>query len=242
MISKSEIKRVVGLHQKKIRKESGLFLAEGPKVVGEFLAAGFELVNLYVTDLEKSRFLHCKQTVVAPSELARMSALTTPAGLLAIFAMRPVQPLPNSGLILILDQLQDPGNLGTIIRLCDWFGLDHLVLSENSVDVYNTKVIQATMGSLARVQVSYTNIHSFLQKAALPVLGTYMEGENLYEINLPSEAIIVFGNESNGISTDIDMLIQKRISIPRFGSIQAAESLNVATAAAITLSEFRRRF
>jgi TrmH family RNA methyltransferase len=241
MIGKSEIKRVVGLHQKKVRKETGLFIAEGPKVIHEFLASGFRLVNLYVTDREQGRFLSCNQTVVSPSDLSRMSVLTTPAGCLAVFAMREAQPLPNCGLIVVLDEVKDPGNLGTIIRLCDWFGINHIVLSEASVDVYNPKVIQATMGSLARVAISYTTIRTFLQQATLPILGTYMEGENLYTVNLPGEAIVVFGNEANGISADIESFIQKRLSIPRFGTIQAAESLNVATAAAITLSEFCRR-
>jgi TrmH family RNA methyltransferase len=136
--------------------------------------------------------------------------------------------------------VRDPGNLGTIIRLCDWFGIKTLFCSEESVDVYNPKVVQATMGSISRVNVVYGNLEHLLSETKLPVFGTFMNGKNIYNETLPNEGIIVMGNEANGISKPIESLILQRIAIPRFGDLQATESLNVATATAIILSEFKR--
>lgn len=148
---------------------------------------------------------------------------------------------PNSGLIVALDDLRDPGNLGTIIRLCDWYGVRDLVCSEATVDCYNPKVVQASMGSLTRVNVHYLNLTSYLRSQSLAVFGAYMEGASVYQMELPTDGIIVLGNEANGISQDLAAVIQHRLSIPQFGSQQDTESLNVANATAIILSEFRRR-
>src|SRR5690606_9323670 len=148
----------------------------------------------------------------------------------------------NTGLTVVLDNVRDPGNMGTIIRLCDWFGIKQLVCSESSVDIYNPKVVQATMGSIARVNVIYADLGAFLKDSAVPVYGTFMEGENIYTQKLPESGIIVMGNEANGIAPDIEALVSHKIAIPRFGDLQETESLNVATAAAIILSEFRRDF
>jgi len=139
-----------------------------------------------------------------------------------------------------LDAIRDPGNLGTIIRLCDWFGVKQIVCSEATVDVYNPKVIQATMGSIARVNVNYVDLNEYLEMTSLPVYGTFMDGATIYKEVLSEEGILVFGNEANGISSEIEMKIKNSIAIPRFGDSQKTESLNVATAAAIILSEFRR--
>jgi len=136
--------------------------------------------------------------------------------------------------------VRDPGNLGTIIRLCDWFGINHLVCSLQCVDSYNPKVVQATMGSLARVNVVYTDLQEYLAKTKLPVYGTFMDGANIYKEAMPQNGIIIMGNEANGISAEAEALATHRIAIPRFGNLQQTESLNVATAAAIILSEFRR--
>jgi TrmH family RNA methyltransferase len=139
-----------------------------------------------------------------------------------------------------LDDIRDPGNLGTIIRLCDWFGVTQLLCSKETVDLYNPKVIQSTMGSVSRVQVNYVDLDAFISETTLPVFGTFMDGNNIYKEQLPSEGILIFGNEANGISSTLEQNIKNRIAIPRFGNLQQTESLNVATATAIFLSEFRR--
>lgn len=144
----------------------------------------------------------------------------------------------EQSIILALDKIRDPGNLGTIIRLCDWFGITDLVCSEDTVDLYNPKVLQATMGSITRVNVSYVDLNEFLSQTKLPIFGTFMNETNIYKTQLPQDGIIVMGNEANGISTEIEPLITDKITIPRFGN--PTESLNVATATAIILSEFRR--
>lgn len=241
MISKNQIKLITGLQQKKYRKQHKLFIAEGTKVLQELLASNFELHSVYTTedifdDIESSRVF-----AVTEAELKKISALTTPNTCLALFVMPGVKAVPETGLIMALDDVRDPGNLGTIIRLCDWFGIEHLVCSEQTADVYNPKVVQATMGSISRVNVVYTDLDAYLQETSLPVFGTFMDGENIYGSTMPGEGIIVMGNEANGISAAAEKAVTKRIAIPRFGRLQETESLNVATAAAIVLSEFRRK-
>jgi len=144
-------------------------------------------------------------------------------------------------LIIALDTIRDPGNLGTIIRLCDWFGVSQIVCSSETVDAFNPKVVQATMGSITRVQINYIDLPAFISKTTLPVYGTFMDSASIYSTNLPKNAVLIMGNEANGISSKIESLITERITIPRFGESQQTESLNVATATAIILSEFRRR-
>lgn len=236
MVSKNQIKRIISLQQKKYRKESGLFFVEGKKVIQELLDSKFVLEELFVTE---SLFEHIpQQTLISESDLKKISALTNPNNCLAVFRMPEPKKINEKGIILALDKIRDPGNLGTIIRLCDWFGITDLVCSEDTVDLYNPKVLQATMGSITRVNVSYVNLNTFLAETKLPVFGTFMEGENLYKSQLPQKGIIVLGNEANGISAEIEELITDKITIPRFGN--PTESLNVATATAIILSEFRR--
>jgi len=169
-----------------------------------------------------------------------MSALNTPSSCLAVFHIPAPKPIDSRGLIVALDDIRDPGNLGTIIRLCDWFGVTQLLCSKETVDLYNPKVIQATMGSVSRVQVNYVDLATFISETTLPVFGTFMDGKNIYKESLPSEGILIFGNEANGISPALEQKIKNRIAIPRFGNLQQTESLNVATATAIFLSEFRR--
>lgn len=240
MVSKNQIKLITGLIQKKNRIEQQLFFAEGNKVVQELFQSDFELVQLYtVSDLNSGIPIQ-KTTLITENELKRISALTTPNECLALFKIPKTKKIEDKGLIVALDDIRDPGNLGTIIRLCDWFGIKQLICSETTVDAFNPKVVQATMGSLTRVAVVYVDLVETLKKTKLPVYGTFMDGENLYTINKEDEAIIVMGNESNGISSKVQELIQRRITIPRFGTLQKTESLNVATATAITLSEFCR--
>lgn len=242
MLSKNQIKLITGLQQKKYRKEHNLFIAEGIKTVQELLNSEFELYHLYTTenifsDVEKNRV-----TIITQPELEKISALTTPNTCLAVFKIPESKQVRAEGLVVALDDVRDPGNLGTIIRLCDWFGINQLICSEACADVYNPKVVMATMGSLARVNVAYTSLEKFFANTNLPVFGTFMDGENIYNQTLPENGIIVMGNEANGISAEIERFCSKRIAIPRFGELQATESLNVATATAIILSEFRRNF
>jgi len=240
MVSKNQIKIITGLQQKKYRKQHELFIAEGIKVIQELLDSNFELHHLYSTESGFKGVKQDKITVVTEADLKRISALTTPNTCLAIFKMPTEKNVDSNGLIVALDDVRDPGNLGTIIRLCDWFGIKHLVCSLQCADVYNPKVVQATMGSLARVNVVYIDLKQYLAETGLPVYGTFMDGDNIYKQPLPDNGIIIMGNEANGISPEIEQMVQNRISIPRFGELQKTESLNVATAAAIILSEFRR--
>lgn len=241
MVSKNQIKLITSLHQKKYRKQHQMFIAEGKKVINELLQSNFELV--YLLTIDKTYFniaYHNKIYTISETELKKMSALTTSNDCLAVFKIPQEKKAHKGGLILALDDVRDPGNLGTIIRLCDWFGIETLICSTETVDVYNPKVIQATMGSISRVNVVYTNLETFLKETSLPIFGTFMDGENIYKKILPKEGIIVMGNEANGISKEIEGLISQKIAIPRFGKLQETESLNVATATAIVLSEFKR--
>lgn len=238
MLTNNHKKLIRALKQKKQRDQRGLFVAEGPKVVDEFLAAGFTLEHLFSVD--SSHFPAQQPVLVTESELSALSYLTTANACLAVFRCADNKPLPASGLIVALDGVRDPGNLGTIIRLCDWFGITQLVCSQDTVDCYNPKVVQATMGSLARVNVVYTDLSTYLSETKLPIFGTFMDGGSVYQETMPTEGVLVMGNEANGIRPDIEALVTSRISIPRFGALQATESLNVATATAILLSEFKR--
>ena len=240
MVSKNQIKRITSLLQKKYRKQEQLFFVEGVKGVQELLDSNFELVELFTTNSELFSVDKSKVYAISESELQKISALTTPNTCLALFKIPAAVSFEEKGLIVALDDVRDPGNLGTIIRLCDWFGIKTLFCSEESVDVYNPKVVQATMGSISRVNVVYGNLEKFLSETKLPVFGTFMDGKNIYKELLPNEGIIVMGNEANGISKAIENLVSERIAIPRFGDLQATESLNVATATAIILSEFKR--
>lgn len=240
MVSKNQIKTITGLQQKKYRKQHNLFFAEGIKVVQELLNSNFEFQQLFTTEDIFKDVLRSKTEIISEAELKKISALSTPQVCLALFEMPEEQPVPDEGLIVALDDVRDPGNLGTIIRLCDWFGVKHLVCSEQCVDVYNPKVVQATMGSLTRVNVVYTNLEEYLSNTKLPVFGTFMDGDDVYTQSLPQDGIVVMGNEANGISPKIEKKAGHRIAIPRFGDLQQTESLNVATASAILLSEFRR--
>ncbi|MVO09035.1 RNA methyltransferase [Flavobacterium sp. TP390] len=240
MLSKNQIKLITSLQQKKYRKQYQLFFAEGKKVIQEFLDANYELHSLFTTtDLFLSVDTNKIHTITV-GELKKISALTTPNSCLAIFKIPKEKRTTPNGLILALDDVRDPGNLGTIIRLCDWFGIETLWCSEETVDIYNPKVVQATMGSLSRVNVLYTNLEKKLSGIRVPIYGTFMDGKNIYEASLLKEGVIVMGNEANGISPSIEALVTQKIAIPRFGNLQQTESLNVATATAIILSEFKR--
>ncbi len=240
MVSKNQIKLITGLQQKKYRNEQQLFLAEGVKVIQELLQSNIVLDHLFETESIFEAVPAAQKTLIKEADMKRMSALNTPSSCLAVFHIPAPKPIDFKGLIVALDDIRDPGNLGTIIRLCDWFGVTQLLCSKETVDLYNPKVIQATMGSVSRVQVNYVDLATFISETTLPVFGTFMDGKNIYKESLPSEGILIFGNEANGISPALEQKIKNRIAIPRFGNLQQTESLNVATATAIFLSEFRR--
>jgi len=240
MVSKNQIKLISSLHLKKNRIANQLFIAEGVKVIQELLKSNFILEHLYCTEPLFDEVPLPLKSLISESELKKISALSTPNNCLAVFKIPASMPILDKGLILALDDIRDPGNLGTILRLCDWFGISQVVCSEQTVDLYNPKVVQATMGSISRVNVRYVNLKSFLQNSSLPIFGTFMDGSNVYMEILPKEAIIIMGNEANGISPEVENTIKNRLTIPRFGDLQLTESLNVASATAIILSEFRR--
>jgi TrmH family RNA methyltransferase len=240
MLSKNQIKLITSLQQKKQRIAHQLFFAEGIKVIQELVESNFELVQLYTTQNDFPEVSNLKKMIIDESDLKKITALATPNTCLALFKIPAEKIVIESGLIIALDAIRDPGNLGTILRLCDWFGIGQIICSKDAVDIYNPKVVQATMGSIARVNVNFIDLETFIGQTKLPVFGTFMDGNNIYKTHLPQEGIIIMGNEANGISLEIEKLIKNRLTIPRFGTLQKTESLNVAAATAIILSEFRR--
>ena len=263
MISKNQIKFVKQLEMKKYRQREGLFVAEGPKIVGDLLAEGFEPQAIFATEEWMSNIASQSTSLTSyvspyvfpasPDELRKLSFLQHPQQVLAVFrlpsfftlhpspvATHPSPPAPHlPRLELALDGIQDPGNLGTIIRIADWFGIRRIFCSEDTADAWNPKVVQATMGSIARVHIVYTDLKQYLSESHIPICGTLLDGKDIYRQELPREAIIVMGNEGNGISPAVRQLVTHPLLIPQFRP--GAESLNVAIATAITCSEFRRR-
>lgn len=236
----SQIKYIKSLSQKKFRDEYGVFVVEGEKLVQEALASGFEVEKVYRKD------------EIGEAAMARISALSSPSPALAV-VRKPLDIsnalLPSKGLFLALDGIRDPGNLGTILRIADWFGIDAVYASEDTVDVFNPKVVQATMGAIFRVKFHYTSIPA-LCKGALSaggkVYGTFLDGENFYSKDLSngadSPAVIVIGNEANGISAPTAACVSDRLYIPPYPAADpGSESLNAAVATAVTVAEFRRR-
>ena len=242
MLSKSRITLITSLKQKKYRTQHKLFVVEGIKTIKEFLNSSYDLEYLYTTTLFND-VPESMQTLVSEADLKKVSFLKNTNSALAVFKMQGNTLIDESKLIVALDNVRDPGNLGTIIRLCDWFGISDLICNSETVDCYNPKVVQATMGSLTRVNITYTNLENYLSdKKNLSVYGTFMDGNNLYSTNSVVEnGILVLGNEANGISKEIEKLVTEKITIPKFGAIQKTESLNVAMATSIVLSEFKRK-
>jgi len=247
-LSKNRLKYIHSLELKKKRKEDKVFVAEGPKLVGDLLGV-FPCRFLAATPDWLVAYPNVKAdeiVEVTNEELSRASFLKTPQQVLAIFEQPEYKIDANvvhQSLCLALDDVQDPGNLGTIVRLADWFGIEHVFCSLNTADIYNPKAIQATMGAIARVKVHYTSLSPFISSLSdCPVYGTFLDGENIYKESLSSHGLIVMGNEGNGIGQDIAGLINKKLYIPNYPSDrQTSESLNVAIATAITCAEFRRQ-
>ncbi|MEI8339840.1 MAG: RNA methyltransferase [bacterium] len=245
MLSKNEIKDIRGLKDKKNRQESGLFIVEGGKSVLELIQSNFEIVNLLLTE----EFLKENEKVILdsglPFEIMRQSEIegigtfeSNSAGL-AIAKQKPnIETKIEVGeIVLALDEVKDPGNLGTIIRIADWYGIKKIIASTNTTDFYNSKTIAATMGSFTRINVYYTDLKDFLPKTELPILGAFMTGENVHTLKFPIGGILLMGNESNGIHADLENIITQRVNIPRFGG---AESLNVSIATAVILDNWKR--
>jgi RNA methyltransferase, TrmH family len=248
MISKNQIKIINSLTQKKMRDELGLFVAEGTKLVLDLMPI-FQLRECYATPDWIVAHKHvCIASVqeVTTEELHKLSNQKNPQGVFAVFEKPQVNLNVNleADLSIALDDVQDPGNLGTIIRIADWFGIRHVFCSLLSADAFSPKTVQATMGALARVQVHYVDLESYIKRlpASVPVYGTFMDGVDMYSEKLNGNGLIVMGNEGNGISDKIAKLVTNRISIPNYPKNQAtSESLNVAMAAGIICAEFRRR-
>ena len=251
MISKNQIKYIHQLELKKFRKQEGLFIAEGHKVVGDLLRAGFKprqifAVQDWITDNSSQlSVLDSQLSEVNLEELTRLSLLQHPQQVLALFPIPDEQtiPSPKNALSILLDNVQDPGNLGTIIRIADWFGIDTIYCSLGTVDAWNPKVVQATMGSIARVHIKYVDPQLLFDSLPdkFPVYGTFLDGDNIYTQQLSQQGIIVMGNEGNGISDAVRSCVTHKLLIPDFHKGDTADSLNVAIATAITCSEFRRR-
>lgn len=248
MLSKNKIKYIRSLELKKNRREEQVFVAEGHKLVGDLLGH-FPCRLLVATPswMERHPKVQADEIIeVTPDELTRASLQKTPQEVLAIFEQPsyPIQPeIAAHSLCLALDDIQDPGNLGTIIRLADWFGIEDIFCSQGTVDVYNPKTIQATMGALARVKLHYCHLPSLIASLEnVPIYGTFLDGDNMYDKPLSSHGIIVMGNEGNGVSAEVAKLVNERLYIPNYPpQRETSESLNVAMATGIICAEFRRR-
>ena len=248
MLSKNKIKYIRSLELKKKRKEEQVFVAEGHKLVGDLL--GYFPCKLLIATSNWLKMNHSATAneiiEVTQEELSRASLQKTPQEVLAVFVQPSYDLNPEvikSSLCLALDDVQDPGNLGTIIRLADWFGIEHIICSQNTVDVYNPKTIQATMGGIARVKVHYTSLPDFIRSLGdTPVFGTFLDGKNMYEQPLSANGLIVMGNEGNGIGKEVATLINRKLYIPNYPAGQeTSESLNVAIATAVICAECRRQ-
>lgn len=241
-MTRADVQRVRSLADKRGRDEQGLFVAEGSKLVGELLDSPLRVRQVYALD---GVLPPGSAEVIAPKEMERLSLLKTPAQALALVEIphyRLDPAVAERELVLALDQVQNPGNLGTIIRLADWFGIRHVVCSPDTADCFNPKVVQATMGAITRVEVHYADLEAFLAVAEAPVYGTFLEGENLYDAPLTAAGVVVMGNEGRGISPGVERHLTRRLFIPPYPSDRrGSESLNVAIATAVVCGEFRRR-
>lgn len=250
-MNKKQASFVRSLRQEKFRKIFELFIVEGPKVVEEFIKSDFKIDVVYALEewLEENIQLlnsyQIRYEEITETDLENLSRLKTPNKVVALVKIPPESADINlEGLTLALDDISDPGNLGTIIRIADWYGIKNVICSVDTVDVYNPKVVQASMGSLSRVKLHYLDLKFFLEQcneAEIPIFGAYLDGENLYDQSLDADGIILVGNESNGISDELSRYVSNKITIPRF-SDSATESLNASVAAGIIVNEFRRQY
>ena len=240
MVSDKQIKIIKSLKLKKNRIKHNLFVAEGNKTILELILADFKINSLYSINTNIDG-IDNSVVQLSKSELNKMSNLSNPKNSLGVFEIPKPKKIDYSKLIIGLDNISDPGNLGTIIRLCDWFGVEDLICSFETVDCYNPKVIQASMGSISRVNITYLDLQKNIENNSLRTYGTYMQGDSIFEIDEIQKGLVLFGNEANGINPHLSKLIYKKLSIPRFGKLKKTESLNVANALSIVLSENARK-
>ena len=238
MVSKNQRKQILQLKQKKYRQQLGLFVAEGVKVVEELLSSSWKCNSLFTLE----EHFHSHALTVDLKTMKQITHFKTPSPLLGVFEIPSRPNVQPSAVTIAVDAVGDPGNLGTIIRLCDWFGVDELICSAETVDCFNPKVVQASMGSIVRVSCRYEkDLASYLSALEKPVFGADGSGDSLYEIQLPTAATYVFGSESHGFSDAVNEVLDAKIAIPNLRSGRGAESLNVAAASAIFLSEIFRK-
>lgn len=249
MLSKNKIKLIRSLDKKKFRLEHGLFVAEGPKLVEELMTV-WQPTYLAATqtwfDNTRTALSDIEHDVISEEELTRTSLQKTPQQVLALFRLpnhkASIAQVADKELCLALDGVQDPGNMGTIIRLADWFGIEHVFCSLDTADIYAPKAIQATMGAIGRVKVHYTDLVAELKQTQAPIYGTHLDGDNMYEKELTAHGVIVMGNEGKGVSPEVESLTTSRLYIPPYpANREKVESLNVAIATAIVCAEFRKR-
>lgn len=236
MLTNNDTKLINSLVKKKFRQKYNKFVVEGVKNIKEVLNSSIYVEKIYSIDDTFNDF-PSKNILISERELKKISQLVTPNTALAVCEIPQEKNIQKNGFIIALDDIRDPGNLGTIIRMADWFGIQQIVCSKETVDSYNPKVIQSTMGSFIRVQINYTDLEQFFETYSHPILGTFMDGENLYKTKLPEKAVLLMGNEANGISEKLESFVTQRLSIPRMGKLQQTESLNVAMATSIILGE-----
>lgn len=237
MVSKSQRKQIIQLKQKKYRSAKGLFVAEGEKVVEEFLTAGWSYTHLFALD----KHFHPKAVTIGRAEMKQITHFKNPSPVLGVFKVLKKEKPKKEAITIAVDGVKDPGNLGTIIRLCDWFGVNELLCSSNTVDCFNSKVVQASMGSLVRVYCRYEiDFTSALKALGKPIFGADGGGNSIYKSSIALKGTYVFGSESHGLSKEVEDLLTSKISIPNYRTARGAESLNVANAAAIFLSELFR--
>jgi TrmH family RNA methyltransferase len=237
MLTAHTIKVLQSLDKKKFRQKYNLFLVEGNKIISELSNSDFKIKEIFSTDPQKLDRTDVPVIHISENELKRISFLKNPKDSVAVCYLSEQHKFEDANIQLVLDGIQDPGNLGTIIRLADWFGIEQIICSEDTVDVYNPKVIMASMGSFTRVNMVYTNLAEYLPNTGNINIGTDMEGENIYTFKKPEKLNLILGNEGNGIRPETEKLLQKSIMIPRFGKSQSTESLNVSMAAGIILGQ-----
>ncbi|ROI11133.1 RNA methyltransferase [Kaistella haifensis] len=237
MLTAHKIKILQSLDKKKFRQKYNLFLVEGNKTIKEIPLSRYKIQEIFTTNPSELGIDGVKIIEISDSELKKISFLQHPKDSVAVCELLEPKFLADVPIQLVLDGIQDPGNLGTIIRLADWFGIEQIICSEDTVDFYNPKVIQASMGSFLRVNITYQNIENYLQNSTASIIGTDMDGENFYQFDFPEKFNLILGNEGNGIRPNIEQLLTHKITIPRFGKSKSTESLNVSMAAGIILGQ-----
>ncbi|EKB57426.1 hypothetical protein HMPREF9699_00912 [Bergeyella zoohelcum ATCC 43767] len=237
MLTAHTIKQIQSLDKKKFRQKYDLFIVEGNKIISELENSAFKVEKIFTTTPDFFSQSPFSITTITEQQLRKISHLQNPKDSLALCQLLPLSEIVDTAINLVLDNIQDPGNLGTIIRLADWFGIEQIICSKETVDVYNPKVIQATMGSFTRMNMVYTDLEDFFSKNTLPTFGTDMQGTSIYSKHFPEKMNLIMGNEGNGICASTERFIDEMLTIPRFGKKQSTESLNVSMATGIILGE-----